>query len=99
MLGPSLVASLLLRHGLVAWPLVRVGFALTLAMSRNPPMPSGGIVALGVIALSASVAMLAMRRRGERVLLANLGVSVPRQVLLVSLPPVLLELLLAMVRP
>lgn len=99
MLGASLVASLLLRHGLVAWPLVRLGFALTLLMPRNPPLPVGGSVALGVIALSASVAMLALRRRGERVLLANLGVSVLQQVLLVSLPPLLLELLLAMASP
>lgn len=92
----SLTSQLLLRHGLVAWPLVRMLFALALLMTLSPPLPVGGVVSLGVIALSVVVAMLAIWRRGERVLLANLGVDVAQQVLLLALPALLLELLLGM---
>lgn len=67
----SLTTRLLLCHGLVAWPLVRALFALALLMTLSPPLPVGGIVSLGVICGSVVVAMLAMRRRAERVLLAD----------------------------
>lgn len=92
----SLTSQLLLRHGLVAWPLVRLLFALALLMTLSPPLPVGGLVSLGVICLSAAVAMLAMWRRGERVLLSNLGVPVSRQLLLLVLPALLLEMLLGL---
>lgn len=96
MLRLSRTSMLLLRHSLVAWPAVRMIFALALLMTLNPPLPVGGVVSLGVIALSVAVAMLAMWRRRERLLLANLGVDVAQQVLLLALPALLLELLLGM---
>lgn len=97
--GLPLVAVLLWRHGLLSWLLVRIGFALTLLMTLNPPLPVGGAVAIGVVAVSAAVALLMVTRRAERVLLGNLGVSVRRQVALVALPAVLSEVLLAVLRP
>jgi len=99
MKGPDLVLWHLLRRGLRCWVLVRMGLAVAFVATMNPPLAAGGLVGLGVIGLSLTVALVEVQRVRERVVLANLGVSLPVLLLALSGAAVLGEIMLAVVAP
>lgn len=89
----------LLRRGLRVWLLVRAAFALALLMTLSPPFPTGGVVAVGVVAAAAAVAVLETRMQEEMVFLANLGERFTVLVATLALPALAAELLVALLLP
>lgn len=71
------LAMLLARRTLALWLLVHAIVAMALALAGTPPRDT---VAVGMPALVAVVFGVDLRRRGERMLLANLGVGLPRAI-------------------
>lgn len=94
MRGPSLLQWHLLRRGLLSWVLARAAFAMALLMTMSPPWVSGGLVGLGVVALTTALGLIEVERVRERVLLANLGVAVPNLILMLAVPALLGEIAL-----
>lgn len=95
MTSPSLVHRHLFRRGLRCWVLVRLGLAVAFLATMNPPLAAGGLVGLGVIGLTLTIALVEGQRVRERVVLANLGVSLPVLLLTLASAAVLGEVLLA----
>lgn len=89
----------LLRRGALAWVLVRLLFAIALALILESPMARGGLVSFGVVGLATAVAVLDVRRAHERVLLANLGIPRVRLIGALGVASLAGELLLALVVP
>lgn len=81
------------------WLLVRALFAVALLMTLSPPTANGGIVALGVVTLSAVVGLLEVQRVKERVLMANLGVGMLALMAMLALVPLVGEVMLAVLMP
>jgi hypothetical protein len=92
---PDLVSRHLLQRGLRCWVLVRLGLAVAFVATMNPPFAAGGLVGLGVVGLTLVIALVEGQRVRERVVLANLGVSLPALLLTLALAAVLGEVLLA----
>ncbi len=99
MRAPDLVLLYLLRRGLRCWVLVRLGLAVAFVATMSSPLAAGGLVGLGVIGLSLTVALLEVQRVRERVVLANLGVSLPTLLCALSFAAVVGEILLAVFVP
>ncbi len=99
MRAPSPVYWHLLRRGAVAWVLVRLVFAIALALTQESPTAHGGLVSLGVVVLATVVALLDVRRAHERVLLANLGIDLVRVIAVLAVPSVCGEILFALAFP
>lgn len=95
MKGPDLVLRHLLRRGLRCWVLVRLGLAVAFLATMNPPLAAGGLVGLGVIGLTLTIALVEGQRVRERVVLANLGVSLSMLLVTLASAAVLGEVLLA----
>lgn len=90
----------LIRRGLMFWILGRVtmlvlGIALTGILPATPVAHLRPAAALGLIAGVAGLGVLETRRVHEHRFLANLGVSQPIIVLMLTLPAVAAELLVA----
>ena len=68
------LALLLARRALVLWGLVHLLVLVVLAIAQGPPEASVGA---GMPALATAVFAADLARRGERMLLANLGVGLP----------------------
>jgi hypothetical protein len=92
---PDLALRHLLRRGLRCWVLVRLGLAAAFVATMNPPLAAGGLVGLGVIGLTLTIALVEGQRVRERVVLANLGVSLATLLLTLASAAVLGEVLLA----
>jgi hypothetical protein len=99
MKGPDLVLRHLLRRGLRCWVLVRAGLAVAFVATMSSPLAAGGLVGLGVIGLTLTVALVEVQRVRERVVLANLGVSLPTLLGALSFAAVLGEIVLAVIVP
>lgn len=99
MRGPSLIQRHLLWRGFRVWLLVRAFFAVALLMTLSPPTANGGVVALGVVSLSAAVGLLEVQRTKERVLMANLGVGMLALLGILALVPLVGEVALAVLLP
>ena len=99
MKGPDLVLRHLLRRGLRCWVLVRLGLAVAFVATMNPALAAGGLVGLGVIGLSLTVALVEGQRVRERVVLANLGVSLPMLLLALGSAALVGEVVLTMIAP
>ncbi len=99
MRGPFLIEWHLLRRGFRIWLLVRAVFAVALVMTSSGPLENGGLVGLGVVALTIALGLLDVRRVQERVLLGNLGVKLPLLVALLAAASVLGEIMLAVLLP
>jgi hypothetical protein len=84
-----------MQRGLRCWVLVRLGLAVAFVATMSPPLASGGLVGLGVIGLTLTIALVEGQRVRERVVLANLGVSLPTLLLMLAGAAVLGEVLLA----
>ena len=80
----------LLVSATVVWAGVRVGVAiLGIGIATNLP------VAAGVVLLTVVLVLMDLRRRSSHVFLENLGVSRMAVVVIVAMPPLLLEILWA----
>ena len=99
MRGPDFILRHLMRRGLLSWVLVRMLFAIALFLTESPPTANGGLVGLGVVVFSTLVGFFEVRRVRERVVLANLGVSLLSMLGALSLAAVFGEILLAAVLP
>lgn len=99
MTGPDLVLRHLLRRGLRCWVLVRMGLAVAFVATMNPPLAAGGLVGLGVLGLTLTVALVEVQRVRERVVLANLGVSLPMLLFVLAFAALVGESLLAVFAP
>lgn len=76
------------------WLILHIIFALLLLMVKQPPFEfstRAGAVLVGVVTL---LSWRELRRRNEDLLLANLGVGIPRLIALCTLPPLVLEITL-----
>lgn len=97
----SLVARHLLRRGLWLWLLVRLGLSaavlLAAAIGGGEPPDLAGPMPVAII-VSSVVGFVEARRVTERVLLANLGVTVVAQSALLAVGGVLGELAVLLVR-
>lgn len=97
----------LLVRAAALWMLVRVVFALGAAglnQSLSHPELSDAtdlalVTVVGIIVLTATLGLIDVRRRREHVLLANLGVGQAALGTLMLVPPVLLEVLMALATP
>jgi hypothetical protein len=98
--------TLLLRTA-VLWVLVRVAFAILALLLHllygYPPLrdaidPSV-VTVFGITILTVALGRIDMRRRREHVLLANLGVGQAAVAILMPIPPLLFETLMALVIP
>lgn len=100
-LPEPLLVRALIRRGFAMWIVVRIAsFMVGLSASGvlgPPPVRLALPAAIGVLALCAVLGVLDVLRRRERMLLANLGVSLPQLVLLLVAPAVLGELAIALV--
>ncbi len=99
MYGLSRLRRHLLRRSLRSWILVRATFAIALLMTLNPPLPTGGAIALGVVVLATIVGLLDVERANERVFLANLGLRLATLSAILATFPLLGEVLLAIWLP
>jgi hypothetical protein len=99
MRGPSLVQRHLLRRGFICWLLARAVFAMALLLTMSPPWANGGLVGLGVVALTAALGLIEVGRVRERVLLANLGMALPILVVMLAVPALLGEVALMALLP
>lgn len=100
-LPEPLLARALVRRGVAMWIVVRIAFFMAGASAARllgPPtvhLAFGTVV--GLLALCALLGVLDVFRRRERMLFANLGVSLPQFVLLLLIPAALGELAIALV--
>ena len=99
MRGPFLVEWHLLRRGFRTWLLVRAVFAVALVTTSSAPLENGGLVGLGVAALTIALGLLDVQRVQEGVLLGNLGVRFLPLVALLAAASVLGEITLAVLLP
>jgi hypothetical protein len=101
MRSPSLVARHLLRRGLWLWLLVRLGLTaavlLAAAIGGGEPPDLAGPMPVAIV-FATMVGFVEARRLTERVLLANLGVSMPVQGALLALGGVAGEVLTLVLR-
>jgi hypothetical protein len=88
--------SLIRRSGSL-WLLIRVVIAPFVMATGEHPVFLGPPAAMLVIAVCVSLCWIETRRRFEDLMLANLGTSPWTIIFLVAVPPVLLELALALV--
>jgi hypothetical protein len=96
-ISSTLTRHLLLR-GLRVWMLVRAGFAVALLVTLSPPLVTGGVVGVGVVALTITMGVLEALRLREMVFLANLGLRFSALLAWLAIPPLLGEILLAWFR-
>lgn len=99
MRGPSSIQRHLLRRGLLSWAFARAAFAMALLLTMNPPWTSGGFVGIGIVLLGSVLGLIEVQRVHERVLLANLGLSLPMLVEMLAVPALLGEIVLAVLLP
>jgi hypothetical protein len=101
MRSPSLVVRHLLRRGLCLWLLVRLGLTaavlLAAAIGGGEPPDLAGPMPVAIV-FATMVGFVEARRLTERVLLANLGVSMPVQGALLALGGVAGEVLTLVLR-
>lgn len=91
---PSLVHRHLLLRGARLWLLVRLTITGFIVMAQGAPIAIGSAATFAVILLTVMLGFVDARRVSERVLLANLGLSVEAQVLLLGIAAGVGELLL-----
>lgn len=72
---------------------------MALLMTMSPPWAHGGLVGLGVVALTTALGLIEVERVHERVLLANLGVALPHLMLMLCAPALLGEIVLRVLLP
>jgi hypothetical protein len=100
-LPEPLLARALIRRGLMMWVVVRIAFFMAgVAAARLLGPPTVHLAfrtVAGLLALCALLGVLDVLRRRERMLLANLGVSLPQLVMLLLIPAALGELAIALV--
>lgn len=97
--GPFLIQRHLLRRGFLCWVLARAAFAMALLLTMSPPLARGGLVGVGVIVLATALGLLEVQRVQERVLLANLGVSLLTLLTMLAAASVLGESALLLWKP
>jgi hypothetical protein len=101
MRGPSLVSWHLLRRGVWMWLLVRlvlVGVLLVGAVGGGGESPGLAVPMPPSILVALALGFIEARRLSERVLLANLGVSIWQQATLLAIGGALGEATLALLR-
>lgn len=81
------------------WVLVRITFAVFGSQLTGTADGSSLVMVLGIIVLTAALGLIEVRRRREHVLLANLGVGQAALAAVMLIPPVVFEVLMALVTP
>jgi hypothetical protein len=86
--------------GAAAWVLVRVAFVLASALLVDVLGPAPLILeppaSLAVVAICSGLVVLDVRRKHERILLANLGVALGAVALIGAIPAILVEMAIAL---
>lgn len=97
-LPPRSLVTAYLSRGLQSWCAVRLVLAAVLLMNNRPPIHVDDAAVVGIPVLSVIVGYIDVTRRGERVLLANLGISSAAVLVPLMVPGIIGEIVLAMVR-
>lgn len=92
-------AGALILRAATLWVLLRLSFALLdYRLAYRLTWPSL-VTVFGIIVLTAVLGLIDVRRRREHILLANLGVGQAALTALMLIPPVVFEVLMALITP
>jgi len=92
-----LIIPVLTPRALLLWMAVRLTFAM-LPLAANQPFGSPEPSPFGVVLLAGVLGLLDVRRRGERILWANLGITQPALFASYAVTAVPAELILQLLR-